>query len=363
MTFSAFMDRCLYDPEHGYYTSSGRAVGRSGDFHTSVSVGPVFGEILAAWVDRSWEEMGRPGALALVEQGAHDGQLMADVLAALATRHPAAGRALQPIIIEPLPVRREAQRRRLCGSGGSAGFMVPPPVVSWRSTLQELAASPPPHALFFANELLDAFPVARWRYDGRDWHQLAVGLDEGHAFTWHRLPAPGFQLPWLAGGPPTDLPAGYETETCPGLGPWVRALSRSFGRGRALLFDYGRGSEDYFATHRTAGTLRGYRAHRRCDDPLAAPGETDLTADVNFSQLAGEAVQAGFRVHPAERQGAFLTRLATPRLLGQPPPTAAWLRQFQTLTHPGHLGHSFHALVLEKHPPQPTAAAPCDFGR
>jgi SAM-dependent MidA family methyltransferase len=338
MPFDAFMGRCLYDPEHGYYAAPERRVGRRGDFHTSVSVGPVFGELVAAWAHQSWRDMGSPAPVALVEQGAHDGQLMADVLAALAARHPDLSAVAQPVVVEPLPARREEQRPRL-----TAG-----PPVSWRSTLEELAEDPAPHALFFANELLDAFPVARWRFDDSGWNQLVVALTEDGAFAWHRLPAPGFCLPGEPAIGGETLPAGYETETCPGLGSWTGALARAFGRARVLLLDYGREADDYFAPHRTAGTLRGYHRHRRCDDPFAAPGETDLTADVNFSHLAAEARRAGFRCTPPERQGTFLTRLATPRLLDHPPPGPAWLRQFQTLTHPNQLGHLFHAVVLEK---------------
>lgn len=222
------------------------------------------------------------------------------------------------------------------------------PAVSWVSSLDDLAAHPLSHVLFFANELLDAMPVARWRFDGREWQRLEVALDAAGAFVWHPQPAPGFRLPGGEDRDDSGRAAGYETETCPGLGDWTRALARCMGRGRALVFDYGRDAADYFAPHRTAGTLRGYYAHRRCDNPFAAPGETDLTADVNFSDLAAAARKAGLAVHPPERQGTFLTRLATPRLLEAPAPEPAWLRQFQTLTHPNHLGHVFHAVVMDK---------------
>jgi len=349
MTFEAFMARCLYDPEHGYYAVVGRAVGRQGDFHTSVSVGPVFGELIAAWVARQWEEMGCPHPVALVEQGAHDGRLMADVLSAIEARHPGLKAAVQPWIVEPLPARRAEQEQRL--TAARVASSTPPavgPGVSWVATLDELACHPLPPVLFFANELLDAFPVARWRFDGRGWHRLDVSLDEAGAFVWQAQPAPDFTLPAESAIAAIERPAGYETETCPGMSAWTQALARVIGRGRALLVDYGREAADYFAPHRTDGTLRGYRAHRRCDNPLAAPGETDLTADVNFSHLAAEAQRAGFRLRLPERQGSFLTRLATARLLDKPAPDAVWLRQFQTLTHPNHLGHVFHAVVLEK---------------
>ena len=342
MPFAAFMSRCLYDGDYGYYAVPGRAVGRTGDFHTSVSVGAVFGELVAEWVARSWHALGQPDPFRLVEQGAHDGCLMADVLTALARWHPRVRSAARPLVIEPLPARRAGQRARLAEAG---------PDLEWIDAWDALTGRPGMPVLFFANELLDAFPVDRWRFDGCGWQRLMVGVDATGRFHWQGQAAPGFRLPGVAGPDAEPWPAGYETETCPALGEWVRELGRAMAVGRALIFDYGREAADYYAPHRTAGTLRGYRAHRRCDDPLVAPGETDLTADVNFTQLAEEAGRAGFRVRGPERQGVFLTRLAAARLVGPPVPDVAWRRQFQTLTHPNHLGHLFHAVVLEKPPP------------
>lgn len=348
MSFASFMARCLYDPEHGYYAAAVRPVGREGDFLTSVSVGPVFGELVAAWAARNWEEMGRPDPVWVVEQGAHDGRLMADVLGSLDRRHPHLRAAARPLIVEPLAARRSAQRQRLDGRGAGEAGHTGGAAASWIDSLDALARRPLPHALFFANELLDAFPVERWRFDGRGWHRLLVAVDAAGSLVWQEQPAPGFRLPGMAEADGMGRPAGYKTETCPGLEAWVRDLGRAMACGRALLFDYGREATDYFAPHRTSGTLRGYHRHRRCDDPLVAPGETDLTADVNFTALADEARLAGFLVHGPQRQGPFLTRLAAPRLLEAPAPDAAWRRQFQTLTHPNHLGHVFQAVVLEK---------------
>ncbi len=378
MPFEVYMERCLYDPELGYYTTAGREVGKRGDFFTSVSVGPVFGELLAGWAARGWERMGRPEVVALVEQGAHDGRLMADVLAAIRSRHGDFAKAVRPVIVEPSAARRAAQSARLmeAAAGAAAGG------VTWVAALDEGAALAGAEAgvLFFANELLDAFPVARWRFDGTIWRRMSVGVDARGCFAWVTEPGhgargrepgtrytvhgsrftggpeagdegerPGSRFAGgVADGEAPRLPAGYETETCPGLADWVRALGRAMaGGGHALLIDYGRPAEDYFAPHRSSGTLRGYREHRRLDDPLAAPGETDLTADVNFTDLAGAARRAGFAVRGPERQGAFLTRLAGPRLMECPPPDATWRRQFQTLTHPNHLGHVFHAVELD----------------
>lgn len=347
MSFEMFMAECLYDAADGYYAVSGRQVGRDGDFRTSVSVGPVFGELIAEWLAERWARLGRPDEVVLAEQGAHDGQLMGDVLRALNQRHGAFRAAATPVLIEPLSIRRTEQEARLAEVGGTGRGPAP----RWTDSLEGLLLMAGGPVLFFANELLDAFPVDRWRFDGANWHRLVVRLDvEGGAFSWGEEPVP-WSAPtgmgeWIAGG----LPVGYETETCPGLEGWVGALARVLRGGSALLFDYGRVAADYFAPHRTAGTLRGYRGHRRCDDPFEAPGETDLTADVNFSALGAAAHAAGLRLEGPERQGGFLTRLAAPRLLERPAPDPVWRRQFLTLTHPDHLGHQFYSIVLDSDP-------------
>ena len=54
ISFARFMELALYCPKIGYYERSPRPVGRTGDFYTSVSVGPLFGELIAlefaAWL-------------------------------------------------------------------------------------------------------------------------------------------------------------------------------------------------------------------------------------------------------------------------------------------------------------------------
>lgn len=332
MTFERFMAACLYDATHGYYGQIHREIGLRGDFFTSVSVGSVFGELLADWVAATWNALDRPASFTLLEQGAHDGQLLEDILVALRARHTDLLSALRLLIIEPLPARQAQQRERLQAAG------VP---CIWSATLEE--APEQPAGAFLANELLDAFPVQRWRWVDGAWREIAVAVDEGGRFCERLLaPAP----------PPFPLPSprseGYTTELCPALRPWAQALSRVLSRGRALLLDYGREADDYFAPHRTDGTLRGYRLHQRCDDPFAAPGETDLTADVNFTHVRDTAEAAGWRVVGSAAQERFLVRLATPRLLASPPPDAKWVRQFQTLTHPAQLGRQFQVMVLEK---------------
>ncbi len=341
LTFACFMERCLYDVDHGFYAGGADRIGRGGDFFTAVSAGPVFGQLLAEkWFDL-WEEAGRPTAFRVAEQGAHDGTLACDVLTAAAEKSPAFYQALRYEPIEPLESLRTAQREKLgSGHAGRAVWWPGPEAV------------PPGLNVFFANELIDAFPVHRVRFRGGCWQEMGIGLDVAGRLDWVAL-GPLTQRRELAAAArwlPETAAEGYTTEWCAAVEPWMRQVAAVLAPGgRLLTLDYGREAADYFALERTDGTLRGYRQHRRCDDPLEAPGETDLTADVNFSQVTAAAEAAGLEPMPLVRQETFLTRLAAPILRkmespGAIPPTMApWLRQFRTLTHPGLRGHAFHA--------------------
>lgn len=336
LPFSRFMELCLYHPVHGYYAAGGR-VGRAGDFFTSVSVGEAFGGLLAAHCANLWRAWGRPGEFFLTECGANDGVLAEDILTAAAQDQPEFATRLRYRIVEPLPRLQALQRERLARWGGS---------VEWVTALAELRPEP---GVVFGNELVDAFPVERVQFDGRRWRLLRVSEKRG-AFRWEAAEplnalADGFGSVAAAGG---NFPAGYTTEFCPSLEAWVAAARRALTSGTLLLIDYGRPAVDYYAPHRTEGTLRGYRRHRREDDPLAFPGETDLTADVDFSALERAALRAGFERTELVSQERFVAGLAAERLRamdGRPPDEAGkrWLRQLQTLMHPGHLGASFQA--------------------
>jgi SAM-dependent MidA family methyltransferase len=176
MRFSRFMELALYDPLEGYYASGRAAVGRAGDFFTSVSLGPVFGELLAGQFLEMWETLGRPSDFTLVEQGANDGRLAADILDALAGTPLADIRLL---IVEPFTPLREAQQKRLSGRR-----------VEWADSP---AALPPFTGVHFSNELFDALPVDLLEARDGHWKNLRV-IKNGTAFEL--APAESIETHW-----------------------------------------------------------------------------------------------------------------------------------------------------------------------
>ena len=110
VTFAWFMEQALYHPTRGYYSSGRAAIGRGGDYFTNVSVGPLFGQLLAGQFREMWETLGRPRPFTIVEQGAHDGRFAADALSEIESRMPEFFDAVRYIMIEPSADLRARQR-------------------------------------------------------------------------------------------------------------------------------------------------------------------------------------------------------------------------------------------------------------
>ncbi|PYJ07321.1 MAG: hypothetical protein DMF06_16030, partial [Verrucomicrobia bacterium] len=176
VSFAWFVEQALYHPELGYYSSGRCVIGRKGDYFTNVSVGPLFGRILAAQFAEMWEALGRPEDFVIVEQGAHQGDFARDVLGAVRERRPDFFAALRYWIVEPFPILSERQKETLWDFSG---------MVAWKKSLAELE---PFCGVHFSNELLDAMPV-RLISKGADadWEERRVA-ESGDGFGFVTAP-------------------------------------------------------------------------------------------------------------------------------------------------------------------------------
>ncbi len=340
ISFERFMELALYAPGVGYYERTLGQTGRGGDFYTSVSVGPVFGFLLAAWIAQvggGWERFD------VVEAGAHDGRLAEDVLGALDRFWPAVAGRVGYRILEPSEARAGVQRARLSRWAER---------VQWHRGWDEPGLGGGVSGVIFSNELLDAMPVRRWVWDAVEqrWWEAGVTI-EGGRLAWCRMDRDGSGL--LADLEPLELvlPGGYVVETHEAAEGWWRAAAGAIARGWLLAFDYGYDEDGRILPERTEGTARAYWRHRRCDDLLARPGEQDLTAHVDFPRLIAAGEAAGLRTGAFVQQGRWLGRVAT-GVLEAGGEAAGWLgervRGLQTLLHPEHLGQAFRVLAQSR---------------
>jgi SAM-dependent MidA family methyltransferase len=345
LPFARFMELALYCPVHGYYETQKDNVGRGGDFITSVSTGALFGQLLAfqfaGWLD---ELRMANRELQIVETGAHDGKLAADILNWLQLNRPELFEQLEYHILEPSARRQEWQRETLKQFASH---------VRWLSQFNASAIQRF-NGIIFSNELLDAMPVHRYGWDAKNkkWFEWGVTVDGGK-FVWSKIQTPELNLPSSIFHLPSSLlevlPDGYTVETSFAAENWWRKAAGILERGKLLTIDYGFTADEMFLPTRTNGTLRGYFRHHPADDILANVGEQDLTAHVNFSviQKVGEA--AGLKTEMFSTQTKFLTQiLANLSKEKSFELSASRTRQFQTLTHPEHLGRAFRVLVQSR---------------
>lgn len=288
MSVATFMGLALGHPVHGYYTTRD-PFGRAGDFVTAPEISQMFGELIGLWAATVWQAMGAPARLALVELGPGRGTLMADALRA-ARVVPGFAAALNVHLVETSPVLQRRQQETL------AGLTWP---IAWH---RELAAVPDGALIVIANEFFDALPVHQAVKTASGWHERMVGIgaDGALAFALHPDPIPGFAAlvpAALAAAPPGAV---YEWRSGDAVADVARRVAENGGA--ALLMDYGHPESAPGETLQAVGR-HGFA------DPLATPGEVDLTAHVDFAALGRVAQGAGARVHGPLAQGAFLRRL------------------------------------------------------
>jgi SAM-dependent MidA family methyltransferase len=338
ISFARFMEEALYHPAHGYYSSGQCQIGRRGDFFTSVSVGPLFGKMLAAQFAEVWCALGRPNDFVIVEQGAHHGEFAADVLEALRDGDPELFATLRYRIVEPFPILQQRQRELLRPFADKT---------EWFASLQALESFTGVH---FSNELLDAMPVhlviASGESEERCWQERLVEWTSG-GFNFVDRPISDPRLRQRLTKMPPAPAADYETEIDLAVLDWLATLATKLRRGMVLIADYGWTRDQFYAPTRRRGTLQCYARHRVLPAPLENVGESDLSKHVEWTSLAEWAEMCGLQIAGFTDQHHFLTGLfaSHPDLASTAAKTS---RALQTLIHPEFLGIKFQFLGLTK---------------
>lgn len=346
MPVDHYMRACLADPQRGYWQRTA-TIGAGGDFITAPEISQVFGELIGVWSIVTWERMGRPSPLRLVELGPGRGTLMHDALRA-ARAMPQFGEAATVHLVEVSASLRDAQRRTLLSPTPARKADDNQPAISWHSGLDDV---PPGAAIIVGNEFLDALPVRQLIYQSGVWRERVVELAaEGH-LQFAAGPAVAFQgamQPQPTDGAIVELRSGEEDV--------VRTLAARADPCVTLFIDYGPAEPSF------GDTLQAVRRHAYADT-LADPGTADLTTHVQFAGLAEKARAAGLSPWGPITQAEFLGRLGiverTQRLMGANPGRAGEIETaVQRLISPNGMGGLFKAIAISA----PALPAPLPFG-
>jgi SAM-dependent MidA family methyltransferase len=346
ITFHDWMRAALYDEGEGYYCRRDLPRwGRAGDYRTSPERSPLFAATFACYFAALYAELSAPKVFRIIEAGAGAGHFAEGVLETLRRWYGQVFAATRYVVDEASEDARRRAESRLAPFSDRVEFR--------RHCELETASV---EGIIFTNELLDAFPVHRVRMRRGKLLELYVGLDEAGAFRWVEGEPSTARLDAHFQSMGVPLCEGQTAEVNLEAEAWIARAASTLKRGYLVTVDYGaEAAELYQATERGQGTLRAFHRHQFADDPLARPGEQDLTTTVNWTHIrkAGEA--AGLRTISFERQDQFLLRAGVLEQMerrvaetGGEAETVALRSSARTLILPGGMSESFQVLVQKK---------------
>ncbi|KST66528.1 class I SAM-dependent methyltransferase [Mastigocoleus testarum] len=314
ITFAEYMDLVLYHPQHGYYSQKAENLGKKGDFFTSVHLGSDFGEMLAVQFTQMWEILGKPKPFSLVELGAGQGYLAADILKYLQQHHPDFFAVLEYSIVEKSPGLRQNQQQRLQEFA-----------VRW-CQLEDLL----PNTItgcFFSNELFDALPVHQFTVSEGEIKEIYVttAVPESYNRSQNQLDNqfnnPLQEITDTLSTPQikeyfqmldvdmTTYPDEYRSEVNLNALHVLSAIADKLHRGYLLTIDYGYPENRYYNPRRSQGTLQCYWQHQRHNNPYINIGKQDITAHIDFTALEIWGDRCGLNKTGFTQQGLFLMAL------------------------------------------------------
>jgi SAM-dependent MidA family methyltransferase len=346
ISFRDWMAAALYDEREGYYLRADIARwGPAGDYRTSPERTPVFAATFARHFAALHESLGSPARWTIHEAGAGAGDFALVALETLARDHPRVFDATRYVVDEIGEAARRRVAARLAAFADRVGFArVGEPGAAARA------------GVVFSNELIDALPVHRVRVTGGRLRELCVGLDAGGNFCWEERAPSTPRLAEHFARLGVSLSEGQCAEVNLEAGEWIAQCASRIARGYAVTVDYGASARElYDNTLRPDGTLRAFRAHRFREDLLASPGEQDITATVNWTQLERAGRAAGLEAISLERLDRFLMRADALEQLesltaraADEAERAALRVSARELILPGGMGESFQVLVQKK---------------
>jgi SAM-dependent MidA family methyltransferase len=362
ISFARYMELALYAPGLGYYTAGAHKFGEAGDFITAPELSPLFGRTLA----RQMAEIIALSAPHILELGAGSGKLAADMLAELERLGSLPDSYAILEVSADLRARQQAlMRERLPHLLDR---------VHWLDALPEKFSG-----AIVANEVLDALPVrlVHWRDstitergvalarstppDARFPGGLGAAMDE-QGFIWQERAISDTEL--LHAAQKISVPDDYVSEICLATRGLINSLAQRLEQGALLFIDYGFGAREYYHPQRSRGTLMCHYRHHAHDDPFFLPGLQDITAHVNFSDIAEFGIDAGLDLIGYTSQAFFLINCGITELLQDTSPEnlRGYLplsAQLQKLTSPAEMGELFKVITLGKSIANPL----CGFAR
>jgi SAM-dependent MidA family methyltransferase len=335
ITFKDFMEIALYNEKYGYYSKPYVPIGKKGDFITSPHTHCLYGALHARQIEEFRNILDNK-AFTIIEMGAGAGYLAKDILSFLSNRKNFD--SINYIIIEHRSETAMYQKQLL------RPFINK---ISWVNRLSDLDSV---RGCIISNELLDAFPVHLIQKEVSGFKEVYLDFEDEYNYKEVLESLSNPQLAEYAKELPPDLPEGYRTEANLAIKTWISELASIISKGFVVTIDYGHTRKEYFHPARNRGTLLAYKNHRVSEELYKRPGEQDLTAHVNFSDLHRWGKDFGFSTLGYAPQWAFLAGLDFEKTFkelsgGKMDPFSPELAAVKMLLLPHGMGESHKVMV------------------
>jgi SAM-dependent MidA family methyltransferase len=347
--FSEFMNIVLYQPGLGYYSGGLQKFGDKGDFITAPEVSPLFAQCLAGQVAEVFQNIRKVSdeKQFVIEFGAGSGVLAADVLLQLEKLD-----ALpEKYLILELTAELQGRQKETVRQRASHLY----DRVHWLGQLPDDVSN----AVVIANEVLDAMPVECFRVNGNKTEALMVAVENEKLVASYIADGKlDDKIESMQQRSEIELTDGYRSEFNPAIAGWLAALEDKIKRTVILLIDYGYNEKEYYHPDRSEGTLMCYYRHKAHGDYFWWPGLQDITAFVNFTDVAYSAVDAGLDMAGYTTQAAFLlangiSQLHASQVTDEVQQQIKLSQQIKTLTLPSEMGERFKVMALTKNYDEP----------
>jgi len=333
ISFARFMEQALYAPGLGYYTAGTHKFGAAGDFVTAPELSPLFGRTLA----RQTLEIMAQSVPQILELGAGSGKLALDILTELETLGSLPDNYFILEVSADLRARQHALLNQRLPHLAER--------VQWLDALPEKFSG-----AIIANEVLDALPVHLVHWRDSAIAERGVAINENN-FVWQERAISNISL--LNAAQKIAVPDAYLSEICLAAQGLINSLAMRLEHGALLFIDYGFGAREFYHPQRNTGTLMCHYRHRSHDDPFYLPGLQDITAHVNFTDIAETGIDAGLELLGYTNQAFFLINNGITSLLENDSPEnlreyQPLSAQLQKLTSPAEMGELFKVIALGK---------------
>ncbi len=341
LTFAEFMDLALYHPELGYYTSGAARIGKHGDYYTSPSVDPAFGEVLAGFISKSARLIGEE-RFRIIEFGGGEGALASDILASLERDHPEFYNKVEYLIIE----KRETAQSRTDGPLVKHGHKI-----RFAARADDIDPGGE-YGVVLSNELVDALPFHRIVFSGGSMKEIFVTLRNGEFAEIYDEPSTQ-ELHEYFDGYGINFLEGQEAEVNLNAAGWIAEAGRMLKNGLILTIDYGFLAPALYSPERMKGTYKCMYMHNIHDGPYVNIGRQDITAHVDFSNLVRSGEALGLGTVKYTTQGQFLIDWGVLDIMEKESgntdaPGQGRNKAIKNLFLPGSMGSSFKVLLQSK---------------